>query len=71
MGEWDSDDILNIATASNDIALQWYAMTHGQPLPQNDGITFNPLPNTRIGISSQTLVLLVLGGLALYLVTKR
>jgi hypothetical protein len=70
MGDWSADDYANLITAGNDIALQWYIASHGGGIPGQDGIV-TTMPGLRAGISSQNLVLLVLGGLALYLVLKK
>lgn len=64
-------DWAQVIMSGNEVAMQWYALTHDQPLPGNDGIIFAPVPGVRAGISSQSIVLLALGGLALYLLLKR
>ena len=71
MPDFQSDDVIAAIMAGNDVAMQWYALTHDQPLPDTQGGVFISPSSMRIGASSQTLVLLVLGGLALYLVLKR
>ncbi len=64
-------DWAQVIMSGNEVAMQWYALTHDQPLPGNDGVIFSPLPGIRAGVSSQTIVVLLLGGLALVLLLKK
>ena len=70
MNDWSADDYAGLITAGNDIALQWYIASHGGGLPGQDGIVTS-IPGFRAGISSQNLVLLALGGLALVLLLRK
>ncbi len=67
----DDTDWAQVIMSGNEVAMQWYALTHDQPLPGNDGIIFSPIPGVRAGVSSQTIVLLVLGIAALVLFTRK
>ena len=68
MDGFTADDWAMLATQGNDIALQWYLATHGQQGATGAAIT---LPGVRAGLSGQQITMLVLGGLALFLLLKR
>lgn len=66
-------DVLDAIMLGNDVAMQWYALTHDMPLPGTGGTVYVPPgPNTTGRLQISTGTILVLGGLALalYLAVK-
>jgi hypothetical protein len=68
---FNSEDLGSVITAGNDIALQWYAITHQTTIPTRSPGIYTPLPGGgSVAIDPKMVVLLVLGVVALIVFAK-
>jgi hypothetical protein len=61
-----TQDLGDVIMAGNDVAMQWYAMTHQTTIPTRSPGIYTPLPGGgSVAIDPKTVVLLVLGVIAI------
>jgi hypothetical protein len=66
-----TQDLGDVITAGNDIALQWYALTHQTTIPTRNPGIYTPLPGGGfVSANPNVLVFLVLGVVALIVFSK-
>lgn len=70
-GDFTTQDLGDVITAGNDIALQWWAITHQTTIPTRNPGIYTPLPGGgSVAINPNALVFLVLGVVALIVFSK-
>jgi hypothetical protein len=66
-----SEDLGDVIMAGNDVAMQWYAMTHQTQVPTRSPGIYTPLPGGgSVAIDPKTVVLLILGVIAIFVFAK-
>jgi len=66
-----TNDLGDVIMAGNDVAMQWYAMTHQTQVPTRAPGIYTPLPGGgSVAIDPKTVVLLVLGVIAIFMFAK-
>lgn len=69
--DFTTQDLGDVIMAGNDIALQWYALTHQTTIPTRNPGIYTPLPGGgSLAVNPNTLVLLVLGIVAVVVFSR-